>query len=115
MNQILKTIHELNDLGLKIVTTDRQKKNGTLMLFDPQTGSEYGIYKTGYVRRKSASRIYQLNQRPATVIRRYNYNGHKFTHTTKSITLVHDMSEQLNIVLKAVKNYRKYYAENYKK
>lgn len=125
MTQTIALMNELLALGLTEITNDRQRKNGTMMFFDPQTGCEYGIYKTGYVRRKikkssnpfmrTDSYIYQLNQRPATIISRHTINGHKFTFTTKSIILVHDLCEQLRIVIKAVKNYRKYYEKNYVK
>lgn len=110
-------LSELLDLGLKNITTNRQAKNGTMMFHDPETGASYGLYTaSGYVRRiGSSDRAYQLNQRPATMIRRYMQNGHTYTYTTKSIVLVYDFADQLDIAIKAVKNYRSYCKKTYQK
>lgn len=115
MTQTISLLTQISELGLENITTDRQKKNGTMMFFDNKTGSKYGIYKSGYIRRQNNERLYQLNQRPATIISRETINGHKYTFSTKDITLVHDFDQQLEILIKGVKNYRAYYSKNYQK
>jgi hypothetical protein len=49
----LKTcIKEIESMGLKNITTARQKKNRTTLFEDPNSGDRYSVHlKTGYVRR----------------------------------------------------------------
>lgn len=55
----------INDYGVKDVTNERQRKNGTTA-FETANGEKFQIYKSGYVRRTINSRysgevVYQIN------------------------------------------------------
>lgn len=59
-----KAIQIMLNAGLKEVTSQRQKVNGTIKFYDPQANCYYLIYASGYVRRQTAwNQIYQLNQK----------------------------------------------------
>ncbi len=49
------------EYNIKNVTTARQSSNGTIM-FQLPNGEKIGSYKSGYVRRCSSKRVYQLNK-----------------------------------------------------
>jgi hypothetical protein len=46
-----KSMRILNDMGVRIVSTDRQKKTGTLQLTAPFLSGDIAIYPNGYIRR----------------------------------------------------------------
>lgn len=61
-----KLLHTMiNDYGIKDVTNERQKKNGTVA-FETSKGEQFQIYKSGYIRRTTDSLymgriVYQIN------------------------------------------------------
>jgi len=64
MNEEKLAIETLNALGVKDVTTNRQKKNGTTM-FELPTGDTVAEFKSGYIRK------YLMSKNPVT-----NYKYH---------------------------------------
>jgi len=50
--EILKTVRLLNGNLLSVISTDRQIKNGTIMVEDNIFGTQYTIHKSGYVRKR---------------------------------------------------------------
>ena len=98
------------------VTSQTQANNGTQCFHDPVTNTDYLSYENGYVRRaytrgyitpkgyryKNRS-IYQLN--PTNLNPRIsNYDGTRYYDKTR--VMVMDPAERLEILAKAVVNYR---------
>ena len=63
-------------LDLKCVSTKRQLENGTLIFNDKVLKRQYGIYKTGYVRRlvKNANMMYPINNKMRGLPTTWGYN-----------------------------------------
>ena len=120
MTQTISLLSEIIELGLKDITTNCQKKNGTMMFHDPETDSSYGLYsKSGYVRRLIKARqypwntvndiyMYPLNQRPLVPTEYKTYDGQTRTYKSKQTIRVYELDKQLEIIIRAVKNYREY-------
>lgn len=97
---------KLETLGLVEVTSQRQADNGTVCFHDPQTGCDYLSYESGYVRRKyttkswwsgeSVTSIYQLNK--TRMVGR--------TFKTKERILEPNSEKRIDMLAKAVVNYR---------
>ena len=113
-NQILDTFKAL---GVKDVTTNRQKKNGTTM-FELPTGDTVAEFKSGYIRKYLMSRYtrfkyhtcYQLNsvyQAPYKVVSR---NGELLEWTHNKRVLIMNRTERLrkllNYTIKQINNAR---------
>jgi len=101
------------ELGLEFISTRRQVNNGTLMFNDPETGVQYAMYDSGYVRRhikgyrhsfmKEAPRyMYPLNKRASYIAP--STNG--WNHSQCGTYLLAGPDEQLGILTRAVMNYR---------
>ena len=100
------------NIGCIETTTERQKRNGTICFFDPQTKCHYMSYTNGYIRRRKTfidyfskepvSRIYQLNstrQEPEE----YG-NGFYGTRTIRIMIL--DENERIRRLVSACKAHR---------
>ena len=111
-NQILDTFKAL---GVKNVTTSRQKNNGTTM-FDLPTGDTVAEFKSGYIRKYLMSELpefkyhtcYQLNpvyQAPYKVVNQYG-DLCEWTHNKR--VLIHSRTERLrkllNYTIKQINN-----------
>lgn len=99
------------EYDIKEVTTPRQKANGTKM-FQLPNGTQIASYKSGYVRKVSRGRVYQLNKK-------YLQNQRFTTLTDKGLQtfrttcwareLIHDpMARLLYIVEFAKRNHNLY-------
>lgn len=112
---------KLQTLQCVEVTSQTQANNGTQCFHDPITNTDYLSYENGYVRRaytrgyttprgyvyKNRS-IYQLN--PTNLNPRIsNYDGTRYYDKTR--LMVMDPAERMEILAKAVVNFRKYRKE----
>lgn len=104
-----KVIQFANDNDLEICTTERQSKNGTVRLYDHQTGTFYTMHKNGYVRRY----YFKNSWHSGYITYSYFINPRevKFVHTTRGSYTYRDKvmvnpEKQLEILKKCVPSYR---------
>ena len=97
------------------VTSQRQADNGTVCYHDPITNCDYISYESGYVRRKYSVRnwrghkittIYQLNKTQMVPIEYTDYYGNECTSESKHRILEMDPNKRLELLARAVVNYR---------
>ena len=111
----IKHILEVFDaMGIKDVTTDRQKKNGTTVFeipyknpLRPEQKFQFAEYKTGYVRSLNVSSPYQLNKK---ITNKKKYTSFKDGKTREFDTyeriLIPKRKDRLKFLLKfLIKNY----------
>ncbi len=111
----IKHILEVFDaMGIKDVTTDRQKKNGTTVFeipyknpLRPEQKFQFAEYKTGYVRSLNAYSPYQLNKK---ITNKKKYTSFKDGKTREFDTyeriLIPKRKDRLKFLLKfLIKNY----------
>ena len=103
-------------LRLIEVTSQIQANNGTVCYHDPITNCDYLSYESGYVRRKYSHRnwrgytiptIYQLNKTRMEPITYTDYYGNVRTAEFKQRILEMDPEARMEIIYRAVVNYRK--------
>ena len=108
-------LEKIAKAGLECVTTKRQEKRGTQMYVDPQTGTFYGVYSTGYVRRvyrygekkypwSKYEEMYPVNKRKTE--KRKDTEGHVI-YTHESYVMVPNLSDRVSLMLEAVENHRR--------
>lgn len=91
-------------IGLEFISSEKQIRNGSLVFHDPESNTVYGLYLSGYVRRHSGNRMYQLNK--TTYGHKVTeYNGQTYTHWGK-IRLLVGPDEGLGILVQAVVRWR---------
>lgn len=102
-------------LRLIEVTSQIQANNGTVCYHDPLTNVDYMSYESGYVRRKYSVRnwrghkittIYQLNKTQTVPIEYTDYYGNECTSEAKHRILEMDPNKRLELLARAVVNYR---------
>lgn len=96
------------EYDIREITTPRQKANGTRM-FQLPNGVQIASYKSGYVRKVSGSRVYQLNKKYLQN-QRYTTLSNGKLKTVSSVNwareLIHNpMARLLYIVEFAKRNY----------
>jgi hypothetical protein len=119
MNQITKEVYdafgEISKMGLIDVTTKKQGENGTRVYYDRATGVNYATYEKGYVRRLipnyhsrfKAFHMYPVNPRIDSKREWVSkISGEVISYTIKGYQLVLDPVERLELLGKAVRNYR---------
>ena len=103
-------------LKLVEVTSQRQADNGTVCYHDPIANCDYMSYESGYVRRKYSQRnwrgliintVYQLNKTKMSNIAYKDYYGNLRVAETKQRILVPNHEDRMEIIYRAVINYRK--------
>jgi hypothetical protein len=107
-------MNKLETLKCVEVTSQTQANNGTVCYHDPITGCDYMSYESGYIRRsyntrsyrtgKNIRTIYQLNP---TTKKTYlsQYTGRSYETTER--VMIHDSNYRLELLARAVANYRK--------
>ena len=115
MNEEKLAIDTLNALGVKDVTTNRQKNNGTTM-FELPTGDNVAEFKSGYIRKYLMSNVegykfhscYQLNPVYKTKWKAVNSNGMLIESDTSARMLIYSRAERLKkLVLYTIKQINK--------
>ena len=113
-NQILNTFKAL---GVKNVTTNRQKNNGTTM-FELPTGDTIAEFKSGYIRKYLMSKqsrykyhtCYQLNPQYKTPFKVVNQYGElcEWTHNNRMLIMnrTERLRKLLNYTIKQINNAR---------
>jgi hypothetical protein len=105
----------LNALGVKDVTTNRQKNNGTTM-FELPTGDTVAEFNSGYIRKYLMSgqknlkfhSCYQLNPTYDVNWKSINYSGELIEHVMKARVLIYSRAERLKrLVLYTIKKINK--------
>ena len=107
-------MNKLESLKCVEVTSQRQADNGTVCYHDPITGCDYLSYESGYIRRSYTTKhwrggseirvIYQLNPKSkGYYVSQYNGN----IYETTARVLIHDSNKRLDLLARAVANYRK--------
>ena len=99
-------ISNLEALGVKDVTTNRQKKNGTTM-FELPTGDNIAEFKSGYIRKYLMSKIpeykyhtcYQLNPVYKTKWKAISSSGKLVESEMNSRMLIYSRAERLKKLL----------------
>jgi surface antigen len=108
-------IETLKALGVKDVTTNRQKKNGTTM-FELPTGDTVAEFKSGYIRKYLMSKqsrykyhtCYQLNPQYQSPFKVVNQWGELCEWTHNNRMLIHSRAERLKrLVLYTIKQINK--------
>jgi len=108
-------MNKLESLKCIEVTSQRQADNGTVCYHDPITNCDYLSYESGYVRRKYSTRnwrgyiintIYQLNKTKMSNIAYKDYYGNLRVAETKQRVLEMNPEARLEILARAVVNYR---------
>ena len=99
-----QSIDTLNALGVKDVTTNRQKNNGTTM-FELPTGDTVAEFNSGYIRKylmatnpvsnNKYHTCYQLNPTYNTNYKSVNSHGELIQSESKARMLIHSRSERL--------------------
>lgn len=113
MNEEKLAIDTLNALGVKDVTTNRQKNNGTTM-FELPTGDTVAEFNSGYIRKYLMSTnpvtnhkyhtCYQLNPTYKVPYKAVNWNGKLYESTMSNRMLIHNRAERLKrLVLYTIK------------
>ena len=115
MNEEKLAIDTLNALGVKNVTTNRQKNNGTTM-FELPTGDNVAEFKSGYIRKYLMSGVdgykyhtcYQLNPVYKSKWKVINSYGMLLEGDTNSRMLIYSRAERLKkLVLYTIKQINK--------
>jgi hypothetical protein len=115
MNEEKLAIDTLNALGVKNVTTNRQKNNGTTM-FKLPTGDTVAEFKSGYIRKYLMSGVegykfhscYQLNPVYKTKWKAINSSGKLVESEMNSRMLIYSRAERLKrLVLYTIKRINK--------
>ena len=115
MNEEKLAIDTLNALGVKDVTTNRQKNNGTTM-FELPTGDNVAEFKSGYIRKYLMSgqknlkfhSCYQLNPQYKTVFKTITHSGREFVTDRNNRMLIWNRAERLKrLVLYTIKQINK--------
>ena len=115
MNEEKLAIDTLNALGVKNVTTNRQKNNGTTM-FELPTGDTVAEFNSGYIRKYLMSQqdkykyhtCYQLNPVYKTKWKAINSSGKLVESETNSRLLIYSRAERLKrLVLYTIKQINK--------
>jgi hypothetical protein len=125
-NEMHKAIRLLNDHQLSVISTDRQVKNGTIMVQDDMLGTRYTIHSSGYARKRvfgwpnwggtegavpgKENNHYQLNKtKIVTKERKYAYYGDKVFHVTftQRILLPGEYVNLAEMVIRAANRERK--------
>ena len=117
MNEEKLAIETLNALGVKDVTTNRQKKNGTTM-FELPTGDTVAEFNSGYIRKylMSTNKVtnhkyhtcYQLNPQYKTPYKMIWSNGELYEGTHNRRMLIFNRAERLKrLVLYTIKQINK--------
>ena len=99
-------ISNLEALGVKDVTTNRQKKNGTTM-FELPTGDNIAEFKSGYIRKYLMSKIpeykyhtcYQLNPTYKTFYKWVSHDGQIAVCDRNNRMLIWSRKERLKRLL----------------
>jgi len=108
-------IETLNALGVKNVTTNRQKNNGTTM-FELPTGDTVAEFNSGYIRKYLMSQqdkykyhtCYQLNPVYKTKWKAINSHGNIIEHDNNARMLIYSRAERLKrLVLYTIKQINK--------
>jgi outer membrane protein assembly factor BamB len=111
MNEEKLAINILNALGVKDVTTTRQKNNGTTM-FELPTGDTVAEFKSGYIRKYLMSKqdklkfhtCYQLNPQYKTPYKMIWSNGEFYEGTNNRRMMIFNRAERLKrLVLYTIK------------
>lgn len=111
MNEEKLAINTLNALGVKDVTTNRQKNNGTTM-FELPTGDTVAEFDSGYIRKYLMSgqenlkfhSCYQLNPVYKTKLKAINSSGKLVESEMNERMLIHSRAERLKrLVLYTIK------------
>jgi len=115
MNEEKLAIETLNALGVKDVTTNRQKNNGTTM-FELPTGDTIAEFNSGYIRKYLMSKqdkykyhtCYQLNPQYKTPYKMIWSNGELYEGTHNRRMLIFNRAERLKkLVLYTIKQINK--------
>ncbi len=108
-------IETLNALGVKNVTTNRQKNNGTTM-FELPTGDTVAEFNSGYIRKYLMSQqdkykyhtCYQLNPVYKRKWKAINSHGNIIEHNNNARMLIYSRAERLKrLVLYTIKQINK--------
>lgn len=103
------------DLGLENITSKRQKANGTICYHDPETGVDYTMHETGYIRRRWNIRTwgglnkaitYQLNPQKEVVDYWTNKRTGETTQSVCTERVALDQWGQLGKLCTSVVSYR---------
>ena len=115
MNEEKLAIDTLTALGVKDVTTNRQKKNGTTM-FELPTGDNVAEFKSGYIRKYLMSQqdkykyytCYQLNPQYKAPYRIISTHGDEYKWEQNKRMLIMNRAERLKrLVLYTIKQINK--------
>jgi hypothetical protein len=113
MNEEKLAIDTLNALGVKNVTTNRQKNNGTTCFTLP-TGDCVSEHKTGYIRKNLLNKnggiytCYQLNPQYKTIEKSIGYLGTYREFERNNRMLIWNRAERLKrLVLYTIKQINK--------
>ena len=115
MNEEKLAIDTLNALGVKNITTNRQKNNGTTM-FELPTGDTVAEFESGYIRKYLMSQqdkykyhtCYQLNPTYKTKWKAVNSYGMLVESETNARMLIYSRAERLKrLVLYTIKQINK--------
>lgn len=108
-------MNKLETLKCIEVTSQRQADNGTICYHDPITNCDYISYESGYVRRKYSTTnwrghkittIYQVNKTQMVPFTYTDYYGVQRTTESKQRILEMDPEKRLELLARAVVNYR---------
>ena len=108
-------MNKLETLKCIEVTSQRQADNGTVCYHDPITNCDYLSYASGYVRRKYSVRnwrghkittIYQVNKTQMVPFTYTDYYGNERTCESKQRILEMDPEQRMELLARAVVNYR---------
>lgn len=109
-------MNKLETLKCIEVTSQRQADNGTVCYHDPITNCDYISYESGYVRRKYSvtnwrghkiTTIYQVNKTQMVPISYTDYYGNQCVSDAKERILEMDPEKRIELLARAVVNYRK--------
>jgi hypothetical protein len=108
MTKIDQLLQEVENLGLKDVSSKTQRKNNTVMYYDPETETNYAVYiKSGYVRRLYKRYSYWRKSDVVTLM--YPLNARIKTKNIWDTTYKTDLTidEMYEILVRSVINWRK--------
>jgi len=112
MELIHKAIRLLNENELIVVSTDRQIKNGTIMVEDSHNGVRYTVHVSGYARKRVVGWMgpnhYQLNK--TKFIYKEWTDSHNKTYKVKQLVRILLPGEYLQLaqmVINSAKRQRK--------
>ncbi len=102
---------QMESMGLICRTTDRQKKNGTIIWYDPKCDCLYGIYTSGYVRRIT-KRFYSPSPYQLNPIRKISITLDDGTTSKKYVRVLLSQQEQFNRIPHWIAHYRQHVEES---